>query len=280
MGVRPTLLDTLLSIKSHSNTYVKVANAMNTESLPSRLLKEPLIDAVFELRFSSTEPASNILPGALFAQLGGVANSVSVQKLPLSQLPEALRRADPNLQFSPLVKIDWERFMVLVSDGSVAVACKLPYPGWKAFNDAIARVVIEVSKVGIVKTIDRFSLKYVDLVPASDLKKQVNGINWLLKVGNHKLDAEIASVRIEIPRGDFRHIVSLQTGAVSEVPDRPRTEGVIVDVDTIRKLPMLDIAVFLEQMPKMLNAIHAENKQMFFECLTQETIKSLEPVYE
>jgi len=100
-----------------------------------------------------------------------------------------------------------------------------------------------------------------------------------MKIANHELRAEIAAVRIEIPRGDYRHIVSIQTGAVSEVPDRPRTEGVIVDVDTICKLTEPDLSAFLHDMPTRLDAIHMENKRMFFECLTPETIEALDPVY-
>jgi hypothetical protein len=42
---------------------------MPTDSLPTKLKKEPLVDAVFELRFSSTVAASNVIPAILLARL-------------------------------------------------------------------------------------------------------------------------------------------------------------------------------------------------------------------
>lgn len=37
------------------------------EKLPIKLNKEPLLDAIFEVRFSMITPASNILPGIFLA---------------------------------------------------------------------------------------------------------------------------------------------------------------------------------------------------------------------
>jgi hypothetical protein len=37
-----------------------------TNKLPTKLKKEPLVDAVFELRFYSSAPASSIFPGFFF----------------------------------------------------------------------------------------------------------------------------------------------------------------------------------------------------------------------
>ena len=253
---------------------------MESKKLPIKLGKEPLIDAVFQLRFSSIAPASNILPGALYAQLGQGGQGISVQKLPLAHVPEAIRRADPNLQFSPVIKLEWQQYWLLIGDGSIAVSCKLPYPGWSSFRAAVAQVVKEVAKVGIVKTIDRYSLKYVDIVPASDVQRQVDGLNWQVRVGNHALKAEIAGVRVEIPRGSYRHIVSIQTGGVAEIPGRPPIEGVIVDVDSICKVSETELSKFMADMPANLDDIHTENKAMFFECLTPATLEALDPTYE
>ncbi len=39
--------------------------------LPLKVRKEPLVEAVFEMRFDASLPASNILPGVIFGELEG-----------------------------------------------------------------------------------------------------------------------------------------------------------------------------------------------------------------
>lgn len=253
---------------------------MESMKLPTKLGKEPLIDAVFELRFSSNTAASNILPGALFALLVQDGQGVSVEKLPLSQIPESVRRADPNLQFAPVVKLNWQCYALLISDGSIGVSCNMPYPGWLAFREAISKVVAAVAKVGIINSLDRYSAKYVDIVPIPDIQSQVQGLNLQLRIGGHELKSEVASVRIEVPRGAFLHLVSIQTGALVEIAGRPRIEGVVVDVDSVCKTPELQLSQFIDEMTIRLDDIHMENKAMFFECLTPNTVTALEPHYE
>ena len=62
-----------------------------TDALPIKLLKEPLIDAVFELRFMSSISASNVLPGYLFSKLDG---KKTIERLPAADFPRPMRDMD------------------------------------------------------------------------------------------------------------------------------------------------------------------------------------------
>lgn len=252
---------------------------MENMKLPSKLGKEPLVDVIFELRFTASIAASDILPGALFSKLGGSAG-LKVQRLPASQLPEILRKSDPLLRYSPLLNMEWGDFNLLIGDGSIAIGCKLPYPGWSRFKPAILEVVTAVMEIGIVQGVERYSLKYVDLVPTLELEAQVNALNWGLRIGTHQLKAEVAALRIEISRNDFRHLVNVQTGAVASLNDGRTLSGLALDVDTILRVSTNDMVDFLRDLPDRLDALHTSNKAVFFECLTPETIQSLEPTYD
>lgn len=252
---------------------------MDIGNLPTKLGKEPLVDAIFEMRFQSAMSASDILPGVLFASFGS-QEALTVERLAVSNLPPAVRKSDPMLRYAPLLSLNWSNFRILLSDESVAISCKLPYPKWQAFKKAIVTVVHEVAKTGIVQAIDRYSLKYVDVVPSADIAQQVKALDWHIRVGEHKLAAEIAAVRVEIPRGEFLHLVNIQSGATVTLPGARQLEGIAIDVDTVCKSDIGSIADFADQLPSRLDAIHAANKSMFFECLTQETIQMLEPTYE
>lgn len=244
-----------------------------TDNLPLRLQKEPLIDAVFEVRYSSAIPASNILPGVFFSKYPG---KITIERLPTSELPQPLLQADPNLQFAPLIRLYWKNFVVLIGDRSLAVGCKLPYPGWANFKIAIIEIITLLRDTGIVETIQRFSMKYVDLIRSADISEQISMINASVVVGDHVLQKEAFSLRMEIPENGCINAVQIVSSAIAALPDGSTQEGVIIDIDTISSVENQSFDQLLSQ----LDAMHATNKAMFFKCLRPETIETLGPVYE
>ena len=123
-------------------------------------------------------------------------------------------------------------------------------------------------------------MKYIDLIPTSNLADQVSAINGTVVLGSHTLTQEIFSLRMEIPKEGMLHAVQITSSAIATLQDGSSREGVIVDIDTISDLENQDFAYWLERLSDQLELMHAANKAMFFECLRPETIASLEPVYE
>jgi uncharacterized protein (TIGR04255 family) len=246
------------------------------KTLPKKLKKEPLIDAVFEVRFTSAFPAGNVLPGLLFVKLEG---DKKIEQLPLSQLPHIMRDADPNLRFAPLSRLDWQQFYINVGDRSVSVGFKYPYPGWNGFKPAIVEIMNILKDADILKSVERYSLKYVDLLPANDLREQVSFVNFDVTLAGHKLEKEAFQIRLEIPRGDFTHAVQVVSSATATLPTGSK-QGLIVDVDTISNQQAISFNELLRGFPDKLEAIHQANKEMFFDCLKPQTITALEPEYD
>lgn len=247
------------------------------ERLPTKLNKEPLIDAMFEMRFSCATSASSIVPGYLFSKLDG---EKSIERLPTDQLPKPILDSDPNLRFAPLVRLHWGNFIVSIGDRSLAVSCKMPYPGWKVFKPAILRVVSELKDIGIVESIQRFSMKYIDLIPVAGIEEQVLAINGTIELGHHALKSEVFSLRIELPQDDLLHAVQIVSSATANLPDGSTRDGLIVDIDTISNLDNEDFPSWMETAADKLDSLHLSNKKMFFNCLRASTIESLEPVYD
>lgn len=67
---------------------------MAAHQLPAKLKKEPLADAIFEIRFTSAIPGSNIIPGALASRLG--TDDPKFERLPASDIPSRVRDMDPS----------------------------------------------------------------------------------------------------------------------------------------------------------------------------------------
>ena len=244
--------------------------------LPSKLAKEPLIDVVFELRFVSPLPASNVLPGILIPQLGDTEN-IRMERQGAADIPAQMRAADPNLTYLPLISLFWQGFIIGISDRSVSISCTLPYPGWTSFYAAITKVLGAIQSTSYISMIERHSLKYVDLLEAGDMSAQVSALNLKLSLGGHELVDESFQVRMDIVEGRYTKIVQMISNA-QFIRGEQKKGGVVVDVDII--LPLnLPPADYYSQLNMLLNEIHGINKTTFFACLREETISSLEPSY-
>lgn len=249
---------------------------MNT-ALPKKLNKEPLLDAIFELRFQSLVPASVVLPGFLFNELEG---DKAIESLPVAQIPKNIRDNDPNLKFQPLTRVDWGQFFLSISDFSISVGCKYPYPGWAALKPAITNVINVVEKSRLITAIERYSLKYIDLLPGVDLREKVSMINLDVSLAGHKLVREPFHIRVEIPRDGFTNAVQVVSSAQATLNTGLVKEGMIVDVDTWTTFKHIPMEALLKDFSNKLDLIHQTNKAVFFDCITRATLQTLEPIYE
>ena len=95
------------------------------QALPKTLKREPIVDAVFEIRFDAMSDRAEILPGILFQQIDP---KPKMERLPTADIPQPLRSNNPNLRYAHIQRLDLGNFFVLLGDRSLAVTCKMPYP--------------------------------------------------------------------------------------------------------------------------------------------------------
>jgi uncharacterized protein (TIGR04255 family) len=247
--------------------------------LPTKLKKDPLVDAVFEIRLSSSMPVSSIVPGILAAKLKTIPQ---IERLPASDLPSQIRALTPALQFQPLIRIHWnDSFLVLVGDVSLGLACKMPYPGWHSFKSHILELAKLLNESGLIEQIERYSLKYAGVVDGQNPAEQIARIKIDLKLGEYSLKAEPFSVRIEMQRDDFLHIVNLAAPAtVALLTGGSQRTGLLIDIDGIRDYKTKNLSEFIGELPDRIETLHTRNKELFFGLLTDETLAYLEPSYE
>ncbi len=255
---------------------------MSPVKLPKKLMKEPLVDALFEVRFQSTIPVvSGVLPGMLLSALRtSWQEQLQIERLQATEIPSQLRINDPFLKYQPLLKLSGTNFMILVGDWNVAVGCKLPYAGWGAFKPKIIEVMSALKNSGFVKELERYSLKYVNIVQQKSLSEQIQRANMEIRVGSHKLVGEPFDVRLEMKLGEFTNLLHLAAQAQVTLPTGETQIGLLIDVDTVVEHRTTDLEQFARELPDRLKAIHTENKTRVFECLTSEAIKELGPVYD
>jgi uncharacterized protein (TIGR04255 family) len=245
--------------------------------LPTRLGKEPLVDVVFEIRFESASPASNIFPGILFSKLSG---QKQVERLPAADLPHALRSVDPNIKFAPVGRIVWGDYLILFSDSSVAIACKLPYPGWNKFKSTIEQIMEFLLDTDVIQRVVQLDLKYVDLLEISTLREQIKAVNLTVGLAEHKLENENFQLRIELKRNNLTNVVQIASGVTVGLTSGIQKTGLMIDVDTVKLNLDLSAHDFRSDLSNTLQTMHSTNKAVFFSILTPHTTSYLEPSYD
>ncbi len=251
---------------------------MTTQNIPIKLMKDPLVDVVFEIRFVSSTAASGILPGFFFAKLS--PTEWRIESLPVAEVPSQIRSNDPNLRYQPVMRIHWDNFLIFIGDRVIGIECKMPYPGWSVFKERIIKIVGLLSESKIVKTIKRYSLKYVDVLEGSSLSDQIQKVDIDIRVGSHSVKEELFTLRLEIPNNDFMNVIQISSEVTAQMVDGKVQKGSLVEIDTLCNYTTSDLHTFTYELPGRLEAIHSVNKKTFFDCLRQETTDSLEPVYE
>lgn len=244
--------------------------------LPIRLKTDLILDAAFEVRFTSKVETADLLPGIVFPQLNA---SGPITRLPLADIPLSARRAaDPNLR-GPLFKATWGRHYVAVGDGLVTVGCDRPYPGWAAFREAIDQVSHIVQN--IAENVERYSLKYVDMLPTKTTAESVKKLNVSMSVGGKDLVDQLYQLRLEVPSDGLINVVQVIGDATALHTSGEQRKGAVLDIDTVCAIPdALPYGEFLASLGERLDRIHTVNKEMFFACLRKDTIEELGPEYE
>lgn len=130
---------------------------------PTRLEKQPIVDALFEVRLAQGAlPLSSAIPGLLFSKFSD--QPVSVERLPAADVPAQIVAVNPQFLYQPVVNINVGQFRVSVGDRVLTIGCKLPYPGWAAFQTMILAVWEHLISLGFMPSVERHSMKYIDLI--------------------------------------------------------------------------------------------------------------------
>ena len=244
--------------------------------LPIKLEREPLVDAVFEVRLNGVPPLADILPGFLLHDLG---QGTPITRLPAAEIPFPMRKEDVNLQFAPIQRLDLDGFSVLVGDRNIIVSCQLPYPKWPNFKPDILDVMSRVTKVVLTGTIERYSVKYVNLIQAPTHQEQIKKIAMDITLGDLQVRDEHVTLRVHNREEDVVHILSIATGATGKINGNT-VSGVLVDIDSIRDVNVPDAKTFADNLEEGLESLRQSNKKKFFSFLTKETIEEMGPTYE
>lgn len=242
-------------------------------SLPRKLLKPPLIEAVFELRFASGKSAAgDLLPGLLYQALGSYYSEV--QPLPLANVPRDVREKDANLRFRPTHRLIGETRQLQVGDRVALISQTRPYEGWAHFKERITEFLAAIRDTKLVDRVERYSFKCVNLVEA-EIGGQLSRLNARLEMGGQPVKERGFRLRTEWDSEPYLSIVQVGTNANANLVSGS-IQGMLLEVDTVRQS---DAGGILEDANERLDEIHDIAKPKFFSMLTEAATSELDPVW-
>ena len=246
--------------------------------IPVKLRNEPLIEAVWELRFRPKESSvGEHLLAVLYKELG--PSYPKIVRLPMADIPSFVREQDSKLKYLPKMRLMGENRAIQIGDFVVSLSNSRPYMGWKGFSQAIQELVRLLQQSELIAVGERISLKYVDLLEMDD-PPSLARLDLELTMAGERIQTAPVHLWTKIQdREEILHIVEISCPAELRLPgDSARHRGVLLDIDSVKRLP--ENKPWVEEVQRVLNPLHEASKRIFFHLLTPETIEALGPIYE
>jgi uncharacterized protein (TIGR04255 family) len=247
---------------------------MTENPVPKRLRKEPLLEALWEIRFTSDSGSVvELLPGLLYQALG--MSFPRIERLPAANLPLPVLQQDTSLRYVPTLRLEGTPYSIQIGEHVVSLSCQRPYTGWAEFERTIFKLVEILRATALLSRPERFSLKYVNVISLSDVPS-LRSLHVSVSLSNRELSNRPIQLRAEVNENRFLHIVQVVSPAQATLQPGETFAGVLLDIDTIC---IHESGQFWSNFAQELNCAHEAGKQLFFSLLTQETIALLEPEY-
>lgn len=246
--------------------------------LPVSLKVVPIVESTFEIRFASTQPhAADLLPGMLFKDLK--SGFPKLAPLPASQVPRAIRSSDLSFAYQPQHMLEGDSGRVLIGDRVVALSLARPYPGWTTFHTRINSLLGALSGTELVSRVERFSLRYTNLLSIGRDPSDFSPFRIRLQLGDFRLRGPGTQIQAEIEKDGFVTVVQVftDTTVTTQTPKEKWTDtGVMIAVDTIK---LAGLSGRVADVQGDINQMHIVEKEIFFGLLRPETLDALGPVW-
>ncbi|MFH0824565.1 MAG: TIGR04255 family protein, partial [Pseudomonadota bacterium] len=198
-------------------------------------------------------------------------------RLPAAAIPGPVADQDPAFKHVPKIRLEGSNRAIQIGGHVLALSCRRPYSGWKSFFSDIMTLIGVARKTNLIESIERFSLKYLDLIEL-DHPPDLSCLNVELKVGTREVRTQPLNIHTEIQEAGLLHIIRILSPAEAAFPeDSRKLTGVLLDIDTIHPMGNNESWDYLES---RLSICHSASKAVFFGLLTPETLSKLEPEYE
>jgi uncharacterized protein (TIGR04255 family) len=242
---------------------------------PIALGRSPLVEAIFEIRFVPTAPAvGDLLPGLLYAGLK--TEYPDTEPLPIANIPRQIRDQQAELLYHPSYRLKGEHRILQVGDRVLSLNTT-EYPGWAHFKQWVEFATKAVKETGLLKQIERFSFKYINVIEASASDQQLSFLDARIEITGATPIERGFRLRVERDDTPFLTIIEIMTHSKAKRRnDQQIVSGLLVTVDTIRAGFGND---YWTNQSTLIEEGHTVVKDVFYNLITESTLKRLDPIW-
>jgi len=223
-------------------------------------------EVLCELRFSGSPslPAGVILPGYLFPLLKTEKLVSTIEALPHAVIPLQMRESDDNLRYLTTHRMVGENgFLAAMGDHAVSVSITRDYEGWLDLRAKAERVFKHALASEALGTIERVSIKYLNLFPSGMGENQFSLINASIRLGSRSLTTEPTQLQYEFKVGNVTALIKIvaQAALQGQTGTKARGTGLILDMDLIVIRPhegIDDIISSLDEAHQRANEVYQD----------------------
>jgi uncharacterized protein (TIGR04255 family) len=236
---------------------------------PTKITPDPIIDAVVEFRFESEIPPDAVL-GMLF---NVVRNDFpNFKKLPVAEIPDEIRRNDPQLKFAPYYQAVSEGYRLNVGPNVISLGNPGDYVGWKEnFYPFLRNLLSKLEHTGIVKKFLRIGIRYIDFFETDIFKK----ITLAIKLNGKDLTARQTLISTIFENEQLVTRVNIQNNTIV-TKNSKKFIGSIIDTDTFFE-PTKSIS--FAEVIDLVDKQHDVSLDVFFDLLKPDFLETLSPEY-
>jgi uncharacterized protein (TIGR04255 family) len=238
--------------------------------LPRKLKKDAVAEALLEVRFDTPE-LGELVVGKLASYDSW--KSFPSNRLPLANVPAAIRQADPNFAYQALLerRDPAGTRIVKIGDRVFSYHALPPYPGWEVLEPELFRAIEFVFGAIDSFVATRLGLRYLNVLTPGHSVRSAEDLNFSVQVAGRSLDAPLNLNYLRI-RGE-QHQAMSRIASKEFVQSPAANLSVLLDIDlfTSPEFRSADVA----QATRWISRAHELLKEEFFSLLTNELKEKL-----
>jgi len=237
--------------------------------IPVKLKKDPIAEAIFEIRFTSGG-----LPEVVVGTLAAHWEGFIPQRLAAADIPATIRTQDPNLQYQPLLELRRSECPRLIKIGEKMLSYHAlpPYPGWSILEPEL-NVTIDFLFSSLNQfEATRLGLRYVNVLTDEHFIENVNSLSLAISVADAPLGVPMNLNYLETHGSDYLGLVRLASKDFVGNPSPGLSALVDVDVFTPPTFRSTDPV----RAKAWLNEAHIFEKSQFFRLFSDDWLDKME----
>ncbi|QZT38689.1 TIGR04255 family protein [Halosquirtibacter xylanolyticus] len=224
--------------------------------------KCPIVQVFIDIRFELIDnKTANEVVGKLMPVISSTYNQF--EALPINNIPENVRRKDPNLQYKPLFKLFNNNSSVQIGSDIIILDIIGSYKGWDDLKSRFDLIYKEITPM--IKTNTRIGMRYVNLIEHRSVEYNIfDDLSLQISTKDFEIDLSNSFYRNTFLYEGFNCNLSLANKVNFESKNLSKN-GSLIDIDIFNQSDIEPSKV-----STLLNQMHEVEKKLFYKLITDD----------